>query len=101
MVPIADNQRQTGVTTRHGMTDAVAFKSIEKQDLVCFGYGLVKSNVPHVYAAVRKHQLSGSRALFGALMAAGTPAVCVPNGNGWRSQQTFNNKFGDRFGFVS
>jgi hypothetical protein len=66
------------------MTDAVAFKSIEKQDLVRFGYSLVKSNVPHVYAAVRKNQLSAGRALFGALMAAGTPAVCIPNGNDWR-----------------
>jgi hypothetical protein len=66
------------------MTDAVAFKSIEKQDLVCFGYSLVKSSVPHVDAAVRKDELRGSRALFGALMAAGTPAVRVPNGDDWR-----------------
>ena len=28
------------------MADAVAFKSIEKQDLVCFGYSLFNSNVP-------------------------------------------------------
>jgi hypothetical protein len=66
------------------VTNAVAFKSIEKQDLVCFGYSLVKSNVPHVYAAVRKHQLRSSRALFRALVAARTPAVCVSNGNHWR-----------------
>jgi hypothetical protein len=68
--------------------------------LVRFGYGLVIANVPHVYASVRKHQLRGRRALFGALMAAGTPAIRVPNGNGWRSQQRLNNKFGDRFCFV-
>ena len=66
------------------MTDAIAFKSIEKQDLVCFGYSLVKANVPDVDAAVGKHQLSSRCALFGAVMAAGTPAVCVPNGNDWR-----------------
>ena len=82
------------------MTDPIAFKGIEKQHLVRFAYGLVMSNMPHIDASVRKHQLRGGRALFGALMAAGTPAVRVPNGNGWRSQQTFNNKFGDRFGFV-
>jgi hypothetical protein len=51
----ADNHRQTGVATWHGMTDPVAFKSVEKKDLVCLGYGLILSGVPHVYATVRKH----------------------------------------------
>ena len=83
------------------MTDPVAFKGIEKQHLVRFAYGLVMSNMPHIYASVRKYQLRGGRALFGALMAAGTPAVRVPNYNSWRSQQIFSNKFGDKLGFVS
>ena len=81
----ADNQRQTGVTTRHGMTDPIAFKSIEKQDLVRLGHCLVMSSVAQVHAAVGKDQLRSRCALFGALMAAGPPAVRVPNGNAWRS----------------
>jgi hypothetical protein len=46
------------------MTDPVAFKSVEKQDLVCFAYRLILSDVAHVDASVRKNQLRGSRALF-------------------------------------
>jgi len=37
----ADDQRQTGIATRHRVTDPVAFGGVEKQHLVRLGYGLV------------------------------------------------------------
>jgi hypothetical protein len=59
----------------------------------------VISNVPQVHTAIRKHQLRRSRALFGALMPAGTPAVRVPNRDGWRVQQRLHVEFRHRSGF--
>ena len=96
-----NDHRQTGITTRHRVTDPVAFESIEEQHLVRFGYGLVMSNVPQVDATIRKDQLRRSRALFGALMPAATPAVCVPNRNSQRIQQRLDVELRHRFVGVS
>ena len=62
-----DGQRQTGIAARHGMADPVAFGGVEKQHLVRLGYGLILPNMPHIDAAIRKHQFRGGRELFRTL----------------------------------
>jgi hypothetical protein len=54
------------------MANAVAFESIEKQDLIRFAYGLVVSDVPHVDPAIWEHQLRAGCTLFGVWMPAAT-----------------------------
>jgi hypothetical protein len=88
-----NDQRQTAIATRHRMTDPVTFGGVEKQHLVCLGYRLIVPNMPHINAAVRKHQLRGSRALLRALMTAASAAHCVPDRNRRRLQQRVRDNF--------
>jgi len=81
---LVNDQRQAAIATRHRMADPVAFGCIEKKYLVCFGYGLVVSNMTDIDTSVRKHKLCGLRALFGALVPATASAVGIPNCNGAR-----------------
>jgi hypothetical protein len=90
----ADGQGQTGIATRHGVGDPVAFGGVEEQHLVCLGDGLVMPKMPHIDAAIRKHQLGGGRALFRARMRGAALAAHVPDRNGRRSQQILNGKLG-------
>ena len=88
----ADDQRQTGVATRHGVADPVTFGGVEEQHLVRFGYGLVMPKMPHIDAAIRKYQLRVGRALFRTLIRAAALAAHVPDRNGRRFQQSIERK---------
>ena len=97
---LVDDQRQTGIATRHGMADPVAFGGVEKQHLIRLGDGLIMAQVAHINAAIRKHQLCG-RALFRTLMRQPPWQYDVSDRNGWRFQQRSSGKFRHAFGFVS
>src|SRR5262249_27954251 len=93
-IRFADDQRQTGIATRHRVADPVTFGGVEKQRLVRLGDGLVTTQPPYIDAAIRKYQLCVGRALFRALAAGTALAVHVPDRNGWSFQQRLNGKFG-------
>lgn len=88
-----DDQRKTAIATRHRMTDPVTFGGVEKQDLVCLGDRLIVPNMPHINAAIRKHQLRGGRALLRALVTATAAAHSVPDRNRRRLQQRVRDNF--------
>jgi hypothetical protein len=76
------------------MANAVAFESIEKQDLIRFAYGLVVSDVPHLDPAIWEHQLRAGCTLFGVWMPAATSTIRIPNRNSRRLQQRLHIEFG-------
>src|SRR6266480_103787 len=77
----ADDQGQAGIATRHGVADPVALGAVEKEHLVCLGYGLVIVPMSNIDAAIWKHQLCGGCALFHGLVPAAPSAVRIPNRN--------------------
>jgi hypothetical protein len=81
-----DEERQTGIATCHGMTDAVAFVSIKNQHLIRLSDGLVSPQVPNVDTAIRKYQLRARNGLLRTLVPAPALTVRVPNRNGGRFQ---------------
>ena len=76
------------------MTDAVAFRVIEKQNLVRLRNGLIASQVTHKNAAIWKYELRGSRRLFRAFVAATPLAVNIADGDGGSLEERLNGDFG-------
>ncbi len=79
------------------MAHPITFAGVEKQHLVCLGYGLVVPNMTHVDAAIRKNKFCRGCPLFRTLVSAPALAAHVPNRNGRRFQQKLNGDFGHAF----
>src|SRR5580700_4135934 len=75
------------------MAHPITFVGVEKQHLVCLGYGLVVPNMAHVDTAIRKNKFGRGCPLFRTLVPAPALAVDVPNRNGRRFQQKLNGNF--------
>src|SRR5262249_37705525 len=82
----ADGQRQTRIAACYGVANSVAFAGVKEQRLVGLGYGLLAPNMPHVDAAIWKHQFCSSRELFLTLVTAAAAAVQIPDANDLRFQ---------------
>src|SRR5262249_55946758 len=89
----ADHQRQICVAARNGMADAVALASIEEQHLVGFGNRLIMSNMPHVNAAIGKHEMRIGGVLFVAQMSTTALAIDILDRNGLSLQQRVDREF--------
>lgn len=95
---IRDAQGEAGVPAANGMANAIAFGSVEKEELIGFGNGLIGAEVPHVDPAVGKNELRCRRAFFGALRAATTEARRVPDRDDRSFQKDLDVEFGHSVG---
>jgi len=82
------------------VADPVAFFGIEKQHLVGFSNRLISAEMPYIHAAIRKHQLRGSGALFRTLVPATAPAISLPDRDRLRFQQGVDGEFGNATAFI-
>jgi hypothetical protein len=89
-----DGDVEAGIAACHGMADPVAFGRIEEQHLVGLGDGLVAAEMAHEDAAIRKHQMRGAGAFFGALMLAIALAAYIAHRDGRRLQQRLDGDLG-------
>jgi hypothetical protein len=81
------------------MANSVSFGSVEKEQLVRFGYSLIAAEMANVDAAIRENELGGRSTLIGGLRAASAEAGRVPDGNDRSFKENLNVEFGHPVNF--
>src|ERR1700722_15531864 len=74
---LRETHHETIVTAFDGMTDLIAFRGVEEENLVRIGNRLLSAHMADVHAAVRKDQVCDGGAFLGAPMSAGAGAAPV------------------------
>ena len=87
-------KRQAGIAACHRMTDLVALAGVEEQDMIGIGDGLIATDVPQVYPAIREHKVRRRDAFLHAAMTTFAAAMNVPQRHGIRVEQTRDLELG-------
>src|ERR1700733_11177878 len=87
---LRETPHETIVAAFDWMTDLIAFRGVEEEDLVRIGNRLPSAHMANVHATVRKDQVCDGGAFLGAPMSAGAGAAHVQDRHRWRRQQTFD-----------
>jgi len=88
------DKRQACIASRYRMTDLIALACVKEKYLVRIGYRLIAADVPHVNAAIGKHEMRGRGAFFCAAMTARAAATDVSQRYGIRIQQMVDFELG-------
>src|SRR5262245_61656800 len=90
---LIDHEVEARVTPRYGMTDAIAFARIEKENLARLSDRFVRSQVTDVDATIGKDEMRSTGMLLGALVPTAPEATHVTQRNARCLEQRVGSHF--------
>src|SRR5258708_1617015 len=87
-------KRQAGIAAYYWMTDLVPLAGVEEQDMIGIGDGLIATDVPQVYPAIREYKVRHRDAFLHAAMTTLAVAPNVSQRHGIRVEQARDLELG-------